>query len=363
MTTEAHDAFRRTRHFGSLDGIRCFSILAVVWHHTDHAWIGAGWAGRGFLGVDMFFVLSGFLIVTLLLREKERTGDVSIKDFYVRRTLRIFPVYYGLILALAAIYLVFKPQDDDTQVLVHRLPFYLLYLCNFLSVHAHNLGITWSLATEEQFYLVWPSVEKLIKGWAVFVVIAVVLLLNQLVNFGLFDPLLDRIYTPGHQPEIFDATFTPIALGVLLAHLLHRPASFAVFYRLLGSRWSSAFAAGVVGLLVVVAPADISGAPRLLIQLTMAIFLASVVIREGHVLAPLLSLKPIVRIGVVSYGMYLFHLLVRHGVLAGMAKAGLDGVVLLDFVLVSLATWLVAEVSFRFYEARFLALKSRFQSS
>src|SRR5688500_8977594 len=119
----SHDAFLRTRHFGSLDGVRCFSILAVVWHHTDHSWVGAAWAGRGFLGVDMFFVLSGFLIVTLILREKDRTGTISLKDFYVRRTLRIFPIYYGLLLVLAALYGISKPDDDDTRVLLDLLPY------------------------------------------------------------------------------------------------------------------------------------------------------------------------------------------------------------------------------------------------
>src|SRR5262245_23572181 len=145
---EAHREFRERRHFGSLDGIRALSILAVIWHHTDHSWVARDWAGRGFLGVDMFFVLSGFLIVTLLLREKDRTGRISIRDFYVRRTLRIFPIYYGLIFALTAIYSALKPHDPDTEVLLAKLPYYLFYLCNFLAVHAHNLGITWSLATE-----------------------------------------------------------------------------------------------------------------------------------------------------------------------------------------------------------------------
>jgi peptidoglycan/LPS O-acetylase OafA/YrhL len=359
--SQAHGAFLRTRHFGSLDGIRCFSILAVVWHHTDHSWVGARWAGRGFLGVDMFFVLSGFLIVTLILREKERTGTVSLKDFYVRRTLRIFPIYYGLLLGLAAVYLLLKPHDDDTRALVAKLPFYLLYLCNFLAVHANNLAITWSLATEEQFYMLWPTVEKVIRGSAIFWVLGAVLLLNQLVNFGVADPLLNRVYSPDHHPEILDVTFTPIALGVLLAHVLHRPKGFAIVHRLVGSPWSSPFAACALGAALIAAPADIAGWPRLLIQLLMTLLLASVVLREDHRLSRPLSWKPIVRIGVVSYGMYLFHMLIRHAVLAAMRRAGLEGIILLDFVLVSLATWLFAEVSFHFYEKRFLALKKKFE--
>ena len=309
----------------------------------------------------MFFVLSGFLIVTLVLREKARTGTVSLKDFYVRRTLRIFPIYYGLLLVLAAAYGIGKPDDDDTKVLFDTLPFYLLYLCNFLAVHANNLAITWSLATEEQFYMLWPTVEKVIKGSLIFWVLGAVLLVNQLINFGVADPILNRFYDPAHHPEILDVTFTPIALGVLLAHLLHREKSYALFHRLLGSPWSSPFAASAVMALVIAAPADITGWPRLAIQMLMAIFLASVVMREEHQMKKMLSFAPIVRIGVVSYGMYLYHLLIRHAVLAAMRRVGLEEIILLDFVLVGFATWLFAEASFHLYEKRFLALKKKFE--
>jgi peptidoglycan/LPS O-acetylase OafA/YrhL len=358
---DAFAAYRATRHFGSLDGIRCFSILAVIWHHTDHSWTTGTWARRGFLGVDMFFVLSGFLIVTLILREKDKLGSVSLKDFYVRRTLRIFPIYYGLMLSLASAYAVLKPRDADTQILLAALPYYLSYTCNFLVTHANNLGITWSLATEEQFYLLWPTVEKVVRGNAIFWVIGAVLVLNQLLNFGAFDPLVDRWYPPGHHPEIFDVTFTPIALGVLLAHLLHRRAAFEKAHALLAGRWAPIALSFALAIAIALSPEDIRGAPRLVIQLVMVLLLASVVVREDHVLARFLQLRPIVRIGAVSYGMYLFHMLVRHAVWTGLSRFGLEQVLFLELVIVAVATYVLAEISFRFYERPFLNLKRRFQ--
>src|SRR5579862_2132540 len=99
-TTAVHrsyDAYRQARFFSSLDGLRCLSILAVIWHHTGIRTGGVHLAEAGYLGVDLFFAISGFLITTLLLREKEQCGQISLKAFYLRRSLRIFPLYYTII--------------------------------------------------------------------------------------------------------------------------------------------------------------------------------------------------------------------------------------------------------------------------
>src|SRR4051812_43977390 len=111
---DAHQTFLGTRSFGSLDGVRGLCILAVLWHHSGPA-SGIPLSQRGFLGVDMFFVLSGFLIVTLLLRERDRTGRISLRKFYARRTLRIFPIYYLLIFGLLFLYLVFRPESAGAK--------------------------------------------------------------------------------------------------------------------------------------------------------------------------------------------------------------------------------------------------------
>lgn len=351
------EAYQSQRFFGSLSGVRCFSILAVMWHHSGHP-DSPAISTRGFLGVDMFFVLSGFLIVTLLLREKQRTGGISLVEFYIRRTLRIFPIYYGVLLVLAGAYWFFKRDDPDTVVYFTLLPFHLAYLTNWTVATAANLGITWSLAAEEQFYLVWPVLEKLVKRKWMFAIIGLVFVVNQLINFDLLDPLFARLYGMEEAPdlEILDATFTPICLGVALAHLLHRPGAFDFLYRCLGRRWTPV--ALLVTLLAAInyLPGDISGWPRLVIQLLMFVWLGSLLVREDHALRGFLTLRPIERLGEISYGMYLYHLWAFYIASAVNDSIGWKTFPAL-FVTGLLVTVAISELSFRFYETPILKQK------
>jgi len=100
----AWHSFLAVRMFGLLDGVRALCITFVIWHHVPHLEAEPTISTRGFLGVDMFFVLSGFLIVTLILREKARTSDVNLLKFYSRGTLRIFPIYYLTLFSSLAIW-------------------------------------------------------------------------------------------------------------------------------------------------------------------------------------------------------------------------------------------------------------------
>jgi peptidoglycan/LPS O-acetylase OafA/YrhL len=356
---QAHQRYLDNRIFGSLDGLRGLCIVSVIWHHAP-AVITRGPLARGFLGVDMFFVLSGFLIVTLLLRERERTGTINLKKFYARRTLRIFPIYYLLLFALLFLCLVIKPGSKAAWDYYVSLPFLLTYTSNWVHIRSPNLEIMWSLATEEQFYLGWPMIEKLLRRSGVAFVLAGVVLLNQLINFGLLDGILARLY--GRQPNlsIFGATYTPIALGVLLAHLLHRPRTFGPAFRLLGYRGSCAVFGGVLLALIVCWPPDISGLGRLLIQLAMMLFLGALVIREDHWARPVLEARPLAYLGMISYGMYVYHMWVLHPLRIGFEKLGWNLWNWRFFLGTLLGAALVAGLSHRFIERPLLRLKSRF---
>jgi len=339
--------FLGTRTFGSLDGLRALSILAVLWHHTDRGLAGGLLGGRGFLGVDLFFVISGFLIVTLLLREQRRTGGISLKGFYVRRFLRIFPPYYLMLLVVGL--MAWLGRGESSAAVLHDLPYALLYVSNLVPMGS-LLAITWSLATEEQFYMVAPALQK--YGARVLPLLLPALYLAvTLPTFGLL---------PGWWlAELFRETnFGPILLGVMLAQLLDRRAGFEWAWRLLGHRRAPLYAAALVLLALLQPVVDLTGRPRLLVHLSMAVLLASCVLREGHVLEPTLRLWPIRRIGVVSYGIYLYHLLVMHFVVKALHAAGVSSAPL-AFLANTLATWLVAELSFRYFESRVLALKPR----
>lgn len=358
-----HERFLRTRYFASLDGLRCLCILAVLWHHSSRPSFDLRLNDMGFLGVGMFFVLSGFLITTLLLRERGNTGDISLTDFYARRTIRIFPIYYLLLAALAVFYGFIERGTPEAQAYFQELPYFATYTSNWVHVSAGNQSILWTLAAEEQFYILWPLIEKLLRPrWALGVLLCVIGV-NQLINFGVTDPLTAAWFGDEfNRLSIMESTFTPIALGVLLAHLLHRHKSFHLLYRLLSPKWTPL--ALLVAFLTYLefAPNDISGLPRLIIHLLMALLLASLVIRESHWLLGPLTLAPIKRMGVISYGMYLYHMWCLHFVREGLRATGWDYEVRVWIfpVVGLLVTVAVSEASFRLIETPILRLKKRF---
>ena len=154
---EGFPAWRARSHFAGLDGLRFFAILGVLFVHSPLVDM---WAphfrffGRGFLGVDFFFVISGFLITTLLLREEDRKGRISLRGFYWRRALRILPLFLLLVTAVGGYYALIKRSPGMAEL----WPFYYLFLSNFLVDHIPTLAPTWSLSVEEQYYLLWPLV-------------------------------------------------------------------------------------------------------------------------------------------------------------------------------------------------------------
>jgi peptidoglycan/LPS O-acetylase OafA/YrhL len=355
-----HSAFRSRKTFGSLDGLRALSIIAVVWHHTP----GESWLTRnvpasdfGFLGVDLFFVISGFLIVTLLLRERASTGGISLKYFYFRRSLRIFPLYYGLILAFALLY--FFQSDARATAFRSDLPYLLTYLTNW-HYAAGMFAITWSLAAEEQFYLVWPAIERFFARFAVMLLVGL-MIASQLIHFGAIDGFL--VSSLGWSPEeprmLRETTFMPILLGVALAHALNHRPTYERLALVLGRRYSAPTALVVLLCAVQFLPDDIRGWPRLTIHLLMVLLVATTVMRADHSLAGLLRFAPLARIGVVSYGIYLLH---HIGLDAGAEIGAILGTHIPEqnFLIGGALSWTLAELSFRYYEQPFLRLKRRF---
>lgn len=356
LRTGAHQTYRDTRFFGGLDGLRALSILVVIWHHSP---VRLGfWPAEefGYLGVDLFFVISGFLIVTLLKRERESTGTISLRSFYMRRSLRIFPLYYGFLLALAVMFFVFNPTSENAKEYFADLPFFLLYVANFAPV---GLAHLWSLASEEQFYLVWPLVERQSSRF-VYGFLGIALAANQLVNFRAVE-LSEAIGFPDlAERSIVQVTFTPILLGVVLAHLLHERSTFDALRPVLGPRVAApAFLLGLVAFCFVL-PEDLAGTPRLSVQLLMVMLVGAVVSNEDSALLPVLKFRPLARTGAISYGLYVFHIHTIAAADAAISKLGLDNDLAVFVVGYGLA-FVAAELSFRFFEMPFLRLKKRFE--
>ncbi len=353
--------FRETKVFGSLDALRCLSIVAVVWHHTAGHWVsGFRLLNVGFLGVQFFFVISGFLITTLLLREKEKYGQISLKNFYVRRSLRIFPLYYTVILLYIIVVQLVEPNSVYGLGYMSNLKYFLTYTSNWFV----DLGVTrdrvifyfaWSLATEEQFYLVWSSVEYFLKKHRPVVVALLMIGIQQAAALDIFESFL-----PADSFLINIATSISVAvcLGVILAHILHGERGYNILRQFVGRRWIP-IVAFLLLVCSIILPKSLSPLNFTLIFFCMAIIVASCVIREDHILARVFAWGPMHLIGTVSYGMYLLHMLTYNVVKRILAMVSLDHP-LMFFVITLLAATFVSWISYHYYESFFLRMKSRF---
>jgi peptidoglycan/LPS O-acetylase OafA/YrhL len=341
-----HTEFLERRYFGSLDGLRCLSIVGVIWHHGPGLASGSMLGRSGQSGVDLFFAISGFLITSLLLRERSSTGRISLLKFYARRSLRIFPLYFTILGVYAVLTLGFGGQSAREQAFAAHLPAFLSYTANWFVPRTSTFGFVWSLSTEEQFYSVWPSFEVFFRRAAIWIMSAVILF-----SVAVRLQWLQIFATTSLAHKVIVEISLPICLGVLLAHALHSTRGFRTLAGVFA--WRGAGLASLALVLILLG----TGAPLPLSQAAMVLIVAGCVVREDHWLAPVLR-QPLVRhTGVVSYGMYLLHGLVYNGV------EGIPGVPvhsLTQFVIALATTTLVATLSYRYYESWFLRLKRRF---
>ncbi|HEV8690277.1 MAG TPA: acyltransferase [Ideonella sp.] len=345
-----------TSHIPGLDGVRALAVIAVVWHHAHPGLAGALASTRGFLGVDVFFALSGLLITSLLLQEQAEHGRISLANFYARRALRIFPLYYVL-LALLALYFLLATGSPQRAAFFAALPFHAGYLSNWIQPDSF-MAITWSLSTEEQFYLVWPPLLALLGTRALPGLLAF-LLLNQAVNFGWLDGWLRGAGLPYESLDILQATFTPILLGVLMAFALNADAARAWLRRALAPR--TLWLLALMTLALANWPGSLRGAPRLGLHGMTALLLGGLVLNPGHTLVRALEWRPLAYVGTISYGIYLLHKLgldIAHRLLHRMGTDAPLGLFALGLLL-SIA---IAACSYRWLESPLLRLKSAFRS-
>lgn len=203
------------RYIPELDGLRAFAILGVLLVHSNFGFLSPAlekMRARGWLGVDLFFVISGYLITSILLDTRDRPHYY--RNFYARRGLRIWPLYYLSLLyvfALCPHLGAWARQDFDPQA--NRWPYYFLYMQNlaYARLGSFSLVITWSLCVEEQFYLIWPFVVRLCSRRTLTAVAVAVLVWGTPFRMFLH-----------HITSSFGFFFTfsrldPIAVGALVA--------------------------------------------------------------------------------------------------------------------------------------------------
>jgi peptidoglycan/LPS O-acetylase OafA/YrhL len=350
--TATHDDYLRRPYFGSLDGLRAIAVLGVVWQHVGGAHDGA--LGRTGMGVSLFFAISGFLITTLLLREQRRTGSFSLRRFYIRRTLRIFPLYFAVLAVYVVLVGLARHGTAQGAQFFDNLPAYATYTSNWFvqGTVAENAIFyhAWSLATEEQFYLLWPALLLAVLALARTPGRALALACG-VVGIGV---LADQFAThvlegSGFALTVVRSIATPICLGAMLAAILHHPAGYDRTGRVLGSRW----AAPLLALAVI---ATLQTLPAFWVELCMALLVGAVCVREDHPLARGLGVGPLRLVGVVSYGIYLMHMLAANAVRPLLGHDfGVD-----VFAAAAVVAIAMAYVSYRFFETPILRLKTRF---
>jgi len=377
-TFQAHRDYLGRRYFGSLDGLRCVAILAVICYHCGITASGL-FGYRGPLGVSFFFVISGFLITTLILRERDKYGFISLRDFYARRTLRIFPLYYAVLAFTTLFVICFEHPSPAKTQFFHNIPSFLTYTANwFVNVASDRriiFGVAWSLSTEEQFYLIWPSVVSFSRRSRWFpVVLATVLGTANIILVSLVDAQKLNLGMPWENIVLLTAP-SGICFGCLLAYALNDQKMFMRLHGLLSPRWMALLALGgliiltyippiphfVVNALLMLTPHAIvlnriPRMPNVLILVFMLLSLGTTVVQQDHYLKPLLEAKPIKLIGAISYGIYLMHVLVLNLGRRVLQIESPGVLVLFTLPTVSLIAWL----SYRYWEAPFLRYKDRF---
>jgi peptidoglycan/LPS O-acetylase OafA/YrhL len=348
------------------DGIRALAVIAVVLTHygayasmTDSALLPMV---HGTTGVRAFFVLSGFLITGLLLREYRDSGGINYLDFLARRALRIVPLYF-LFLSLVTLLFFFGYWQTNPK----GLPYAWLYAYNFVppALYAPLLAHTWSLAVEEHFYLLWPiALMLLLPRRRALVGFTVVCALLSAAAYFVFTRWLDL------KGYFFDR-WTPVAAFSLLVGCL---AALLVNFERTGDRIAAACQSRsyvAIGMMLFLTPTLIYFVPLLAHRVApahlalnlqsagIAMLLVWLVFNQRSTVVAGLEMAPLKYIGKISYGIYIwqgFFLAVSPDRVPGSSWPP-------DPMIGVLGVAVLAPLSYHLYEARFLQMKYRFRAT
>jgi peptidoglycan/LPS O-acetylase OafA/YrhL len=373
-----------SRHLPELDGVRGIAIYGVLISHgvnflrlvsLDTTW--GLLTMRALLplwgGVDLFFTLSGFLITGILLRSRER--PTYFRSFYARRALRIFPIYYAFLVFQLCLGLVFHKLG---RVLPHRpleIASYFFYIQNWpifwldWTGMTGIMGVYWSLAVEEQFYMVWPTIIRFFRARLLLGICIAGFLLGWVERYFL-------IQRHGIVIGVLQWPFSRLD-GLFLG------AAIALYQHISGRRVPLAWAAGLFaagallyGYVVVLHPDELAGSALHIWTSGVsgfALMSAGLIAAAQHRppwLHRILTLPPLTTAGTYSYGMYVYHLVIytffatfiTHTVVPIFGLYPNPLVCFLGILTAILLTMGFAALSFRFFERPILSLKRYFPS-
>jgi len=369
-------------YFPNLNGLRFIAALLVIIHHVEQLKYIYGLPNNfsssfiqiiGELGVILFFVLSGFLITYLLLEEENRTHTIAVRDFYARRILRIWPLYF-LIVALALfllpnISLFTLPEYDKARVyedLSSKVFLYVFFLPNLVTP---LLGVVpyaahlWSIGTEEQFYLLWPPILKVAKKYRM-VLMILILVGYLLFARALFSSRTDLIPFK-YELNAFWQSFNiaSMAIGGFFAVMLHsNHAALKVFM----NRYLFYFALGFTSMMlyrgvyfpqITVNDLQFPYLYKEFYSVWFGIIILNFAANKDNLIS--LEQRPIHYLGKISYGLYMYHPIAIVAAFQATVRLGAP----IDALLYPLSlalTILLAGVSYKYFESYFLNFKTKF---
>ncbi len=326
----------------ALDGLRAVAVLMVMLLHA-HFQFGKG----GGIGVDLFFALSGFLITTLLLEEHSANNFISLLGFYIRRTFRLFPAVYFMLLVIllyASLYTVgITKENIHNEILASSL--YVNNISYMWGVTPMFLGHTWSLGVEEQFYLVWPlllilalkyfSIDKLILALLVFIPLIWILkslhyfpILSGLIHESIFIGCLFALLRWESKIPIKIPNFISVMLFLLL--LFIGLISKSIYHTFI--TYDLRFIGGFISIFIIIGMVE----------------------NPKSLLNRLLSFRGIVYIGKISYALYLWHVPVFKWFLMYSALPSF-----ISFVCKFLVTFILAILSLELIEKKSVLIGRR----
>lgn len=357
-------------YFKNLNGLRFFAASMVLVSHIEQikelrglrsVFTAPFFSQLGTLGVVLFFVLSGFLITYLLMVEKETApnGKISIKDFYMRRVLKIWPLYFivifiGLILMPALGFFEFNPEelcrDYNLRVII---PLFILFLPNVILVCFGGIPFlhqTWSIGTEEQFYLIWPLIIS--KSVNILRSLTLIVFFYFIIKLALYvfkgNDIIHTIYSIWSTLSIIS-----LSVGGLCAYLYynHKPAAV----KFVSSVLNQVFVL-ILFIIFLYFSGKIPSVIRFdLFSVFFGCFILSIIINNRF---NFLELKGLKYLGKISYGIYMWHPIAITLCFKLLRSYSENNVIL---YLTSFAlTLMLASVSYEFIEKWFLKLKARY---
>jgi peptidoglycan/LPS O-acetylase OafA/YrhL len=332
-----------------LDLIRTAAVLMVMVYHFLPDF-DLGKFSPGNLGVQLFFLLSGYLITGILLSQKRKllSTKTMLRNFYIKRALRLFPIYYLIIIAFFALQVGMNLYSCD----MNDWPYYFTYTSNILffmeGMKGVQLNHTWSLGIEEQFYLIWPVLLLLVpvkkEGFFIFVML--------LVAFGLrYFLIVDN------HDLLLSGQLDMLLSGATLAWLQPR------IQAINKERNISLFIVGLLLLstyLIIDQYASVPSyiARNSIILCGVILIVGASCIKQQSAIAP--PLKGLIYLGKISYGIYLYHKVIAFLFVFSLVKLGVSINPILGFVSCIVITLLVSAISYKYLEMPFLRMKKKF---